>query len=289
MAYRRALSKTFYKPWNRVLSGPYFAPTGEVYPLSSVHSSQCRDVQTDCVTSGVEPVAPLAATLRALALGGFPADSPFRDEADVGADSKTQDHSQCCCNRCQCSGCDGIPGIAAYGEDACLGRRAHGWQQFPRKTILQCVQVSEQVVELLRGQLIPEARHLGPSQQDDVGYPIVVGGNAILHVGPLEQAIEAGTAQLALAVCKMTFRATCIVDAATVGLLHIQSQLGIGLSRFRVAGSKKQSCKQSNGEFENQGRGFTLQRYLPGLWELANCGQHETDAQSLRELEYTSR
>lgn len=154
---------------------------------------------------------------------------------------------------------------------------------------LQCVQVSQQVVELLRGQLVPEARHLRPSQQDDVGYPIVICGNAILHVGPLEQAIEAGTAQLALAVCKMTFRATCIVDAATVGLLHIQSQLGIGLSRFRVAGSKKQSCKQSNGEFENQGRGFTLQRYLPGLWELANCGQHETDAQSLRELEYTSR
>src|ERR1022692_2956131 len=49
------------------------------------------------------------------------------------------------------------------------------------------MQIRHQVVQLLLSQLLLEGRHLGAAQQDDVGDPVVVGGNAIFHEWLLEQ------------------------------------------------------------------------------------------------------
>ena len=87
---------------------------------------------------------------------------------------------------------------------------------------LQCVQVGEQVVELLLCQLVLETRHLGPSQQDDVGDAIFIRGNAILHGWPPEEAVEARAAQVALAVREMALGTARIIDTSSVGLWWVQ-------------------------------------------------------------------
>ena len=129
----------------------------------------------------------------------------------------------------------------------------------------QRMQVDHQIVQLLPRQLLLEGWHLGAAQEDDVRNPIVVGGNAIFHEWLFEQPIQAGCAQVMCAVGVMTFGTTRIVNPPALCLLWSQSELGIALARFGIAGQKDRNHDQNNCSQKGKRRAFWLQRNLPGV------------------------
>jgi uncharacterized protein YeaO (DUF488 family) len=106
------------------------------------------------------------------------------------------------------------------------------------------VQVSHQVVKLLLRELVLERRHLGTPDQDNIGNTGVVGGNAVLHVGMLEQAAQARCFEVMLAVGVVTLSATSIIDTPTLRLLRRQAQFSVGLAGFGITGAPEKNYDQ---------------------------------------------
>ena len=108
------------------------------------------------------------------------------------------------------------------------------------------MQIRHQIVQLLLGQLLLEGRHLGTAQQDDVGNPIVVGGNAVLHEWLFEQTVQAGSAQVMSAVGVVTLGATRVVNPPALRLLRSQPELGVALAGLGIAGQEDRGHDQNN-------------------------------------------
>src|ERR1019366_9629196 len=106
-------------------------------------------------------------------------------------------------------------GAVAMGRDYCARTGA-------ALRSSQRMQVGRQIIQLLLGQLLLEGRHLGAAQEDDVGDPVVIGGNAVLHEWLFEQPVQAGCAQVMCTVGVMAFGATRVVNAPALRLLRSQ-------------------------------------------------------------------
>lgn len=129
----------------------------------------------------------------------------------------------------------------------------------PVKPRLQCVQVRQQILDLLLVQFLAVARHFFSAQSNDVGDTLVVRRKAAQRkVFVLEDSLEAWTLFAARGVGLVAAIALGVVDLASGGLLRIQTQLGIGFAALDVAGKARRQG-QSGRDRENQGMTDLLQ------------------------------
>src|SRR6185437_566137 len=101
-------------------------------------------------------------------------------------------------------------------------------------TALQCVQVCQQVLDLLRGQHISECRHVGFAVLHHLGDPVVVGGQPAGQVLLLEHMFQAGALQVLGGV---SFVAACaiVVEYPAAGrLLRIEPKLSVTFASLHV-------------------------------------------------------
>ena len=117
------------------------------------------------------------------------------------------------------------------------------------------MQIRHQVGDLVDGELVLKAGHLGAAHLDDVDHSLVVRGDAAGHVLLFKKPLQAWTAQVARDVSVMALRTARFVDAPPARLLGIESQFCVALSRLGLAAKKasqKNSCKDEKNPTHRQ-------------------------------------
>src|SRR5690242_7512152 len=107
------------------------------------------------------------------------------------------------------------------------------------------MQVHQQILDLLLIEGLVEPRHLAASDSDDFANAFVVGRQAALCKKRLfENPFQSGALFSAGRIRLVALIAVAIVDTSSRALLLVQSQLGVGLSKLRVAALQQQNSRQ---------------------------------------------
>src|SRR5207302_3552890 len=117
----------------------------------------------------------------------------------------------------------------------------------PRLQISKRMQVREQVLQVLRVQLLAVARHLLAAHTNDVRHALVVGRQAAQRkILVLKHPFESGALLAARRIRLVASGALGIINFAPCRLLRVKAQLSIGLSPLDIARhNRSQSQRQS--------------------------------------------
>ena len=125
------------------------------------------------------------------------------------------------------------------------------------------MKVRHQVGDLVDGELVLKARHLGAPHLDDVDHSLIVGWDAARHVLLLEEAVETWPAQVTRAVSIMAFGTASVVDAPAACLLWVQAQLCVAFLRLCLAAGESRQNNRGEDEQDAPHRQLRDQPNLP--------------------------
>ena len=116
--------------------------------------------------------------------------------------------------------------------------------------------VHQQIFNLLRRERLAEARHFFAARADDFSDALIVCREPRQRKEFLfEHAFQPGALLATRRIGLVAASALVVVDAASGGLLRVQSQFGIGFAAFVAGGrGQQQSQCQPESKFLSQGK-----------------------------------
>src|SRR5215471_5056441 len=111
------------------------------------------------------------------------------------------------------------------------------------------MQIGEQVGDLLLGEYLSVAGHLGAADAHDFRDALVVGGqSAELQILAFENSAQARPLLSARGVRFVTAVAVGVVDFAAGGLLRVQSEFSVAFAALGFAADQKKQCQTEDNK-----------------------------------------
>jgi hypothetical protein len=108
------------------------------------------------------------------------------------------------------------------------------------------VKIGQQILHLLLVEYGSEGRHVVAAVSDNLGHAIIVGGQPALREKRLsENAFHTGTLSASRRIGGMAAVTRLVVDAASRGLLRIESEFGVTFAEFGIATAERSHEKQT--------------------------------------------